>query len=651
MLAACLRTLFVFLAAYACLDAVDARACSGTAQDVFVVGNTTTDHDCSYSTIGAAVMNATCVNGTKIYLTDEVEYKSQAISISNQNISLIARAPGAKCGTLSVVCGPVFPCPTAPLQTIEGNIAIRGASNVTIQYLTITKGNGSSADHGGHTYGGAIDYVGTGDLNLITSDVETNYAEVGGGISYNGSGKLNLSNVFLFDNHAQNGDGGAIAFFGSGAAELHINGGTEISSNTTSLDGGGIWIGGAANLFMTQSNSIVYFNHADSGAGGGIAIIGPATAEISSPGKYNLAAIYENQAEDGGGIAVVANQQGGSLVDASLDLVNSDATHPVRISNNTATSKGGGIYLLPYMSATVDNDQSYAFMCARNFRIDNNLAPNGAAIYSNEENTVFGYEGGQVALGTATCGSGPAIACTLGADCNLIDANIASAGAVLLAQDNSDLTANHLVMRGNTGDHMVRLIGTRITGFSNTLIVDNHAYQAIISAEHDSNAPNNASVIDSSTIANNVVDGSYVIRNGIGLTLTNSIIDVADTATLDYSGNASYLHVSYVLADDTVGLPADPTIAIGAPTFIDAAHGDYRLRYSRAGGVTTKSLGLDFAPAIAGNDVDVRAAPHDQDLAGVADAFGPRDLGAIEMQNYADRIFVDSFGDPVLLAY
>jgi len=85
--------------------------------------------------------------------------------------------------------------------------------------------------------------------------------------------------------------------------------------------------------------------------------------------------------------------------------------------------------------------------------------------------------------------------------------------------------------------------------------------------------------------------------------------------------------------------------------FVDAANGDYRLLYSRTGGVTTKSLGLDFAPAIAGNDLDVRSAPHDQDLPGVADTYGPRDLGAIEMQSYADRIFVDALGDPVLLAY
>ena len=654
MSTACLRALFLLLVACTTLNAVDARACSATSQDVFLVGNTATDSACNYSTIQSAVSAATCPAGTKIFLTDEVSYKGQQILIQDRNVSLIARAPGAKCGTLSVVCGPIFPCPTAPLQTIEGNIRIRGTSTVTIQYLTLTKGSGVSVDHSGGTYGGGIDYVGTGDLNLITTDVETNNANIGGGIAFNGSGKLNLSNVFLFDNHATNGGGGAIAFIGSSGAELHINAGTEISSNTSTADGGGIYIGGAARLFMIQNNSIIYFNESD-GSGGGIFVNGPASADIASPGKYNLAAIYENTAVNGGGIAVVANQNGGSLVDATLRLFNIDATHPVRISNNTAASKGGGVYVLPYLSPTIDNDISFAVMCGNNFRIDNNLAANGAAIYSNEENRVAFYQGGRALLGDTGCGpesvqSLGAVACTLGADCNLIDGNIATQalGAILLAQDNSDLTLSHVVMRNNDADYMVRLIGTRITGLSNTLIVDNHAGQAIISAEHESAAPNNASTIDSCTIANNQVDGSYVIRNGIGLTMTNSIIDVTDTATLDYSGNASYLHVSYMLVDDNVGLPSDPTITVGVPTFMDAANGDYRLRYSRAGGVTTKSLGLDFAPAIAGNDVDVRGAPHDQDLAGVADTYGPRDLGAIEMQNYADRIFIDTFGDPVL---
>ena len=656
----------LLLVAIVSLCVSDARACSATSQDVFLVGNKTADSACTHSTIQAAVSAATCAAGTKILLTDEVSYKGQQILIQDRNVSLIARAPGVKCGTASAVCGTLIPCPTSPLQTIEGNIRIRGSSNVMIQYLTITKGTGVSVDHSGGNYGGAIDYLGTGDLNLVTSDIVSNSANIGGGIAYTGSGKLNLSSVFLFDNHATNGGGGGIAFVGSSGAELHINAGTEISSNTSTADGGGVFIGGDARLFMIQNNSIIYFNEANSNhvagssaSGGGIFVSGPASAEIASPGKYNLGAIYENKAVNGGGIAIVAGQNG-AFIDASVRLFNIDATHPVRISNNTATSKGGGVYLRPYLASGFGTDESYAQICGANFRIDNNLALNGAAIYSDEEDNAFIYHGSGVVLGLAGCG-GPesvqslgGVACTLGADCNLIDGNIASqsSGAMLLAQDDSNLTLNHVVMRGNEADYMIRVIGTGISDLENALIVDNHAHLAIISAEHDSaSAPNAPSRIDSCTIANNTVDGSYVIRNGLGLTLTNSIIDVAATATLDYSGDASNLHVSYTLVDDNVGLPADPTITVGVPTFVDAASGDYRLRYSRAGGVTTKSLGLDYAPAIVGDDRDVRSAPHDQNLAGVADIYGPRDLGAIEMQNYADRVFIDTFGDDVMLAY
>ena len=189
----------------------------------------------------------------------------------------------------------------------------------------------------------------------------------------------------MFDNHATNGGGGAIAFIGSSGAELHINAGTEISRRSTA-DGGGIYIGGAAHLFMIQNNSIVYFDGA--GGGGGISVNGPASADIASSGKYNLAAaVYENTAVNGGGIAVVANQNGGSLLDATLRLFSIDATHPVRISNNSATSKGGGLLsVMPYLSATIDNDISFAVMCGNNFRIDDSGCETERI--SNEENRV-----------------------------------------------------------------------------------------------------------------------------------------------------------------------------------------------------------------------------------------------------------------------
>ncbi len=157
MPAAGLRVLFLLLVAHVSLSAVDAQACSATSQDVFVVGNTTADHDCNYSNIHDAVAAAVCPAGTKIFLTDEVSYSGEQ-GITDKNVSLIGRAPGAKCGTLTVACGPIFPCPTAPLQTMHGTIRIRGTSNV---YLTITDGNGV-ADGNGATHGGGIDYAATG---------------------------------------------------------------------------------------------------------------------------------------------------------------------------------------------------------------------------------------------------------------------------------------------------------------------------------------------------------------------------------------------------------------------------------------------------------------------------------------------------------
>ena len=97
---------------------------------------------------------------------------------------------------------------------------------------------------------------------------------------------------------------------------------------------------------------------------------------------------------------------------------------------------------------------------------------------------------------------------------------------------------------------------------------------------------------------------------------------------------------------DNVGLPADPTIAVGVPNVIDAANGDYRLRYSRAGGVTTMSLGLDFARRSLATMSTF--APRHTTRIWPASPTRQRDLGAIEVQNYADRVFVDAFGDALL---
>ncbi|QBB72080.1 hypothetical protein ELE36_17850 [Pseudolysobacter antarcticus] len=242
----------------------------------------------------------------------------------------------------------------------------------------------------------------------------------------------------------------------------------------------------------------------------------------------------------------------------------------------------------------------------------------------------------------------------------MIDANIAAdisviplaptTGATILMQSESDLATDRLVLRDNVGGYVLRILGNRQAEVNRTLIVNNQVTQDLIWHQHDSLGLNEVMSIDNSTIANNQI-GGWVIRDDLALDMFRTIIDQPDADTLLFTGNAANLNVSYVLADDTIGFPADVTNHVGRPTFIDAADGDYRLRYSRQGGAVTASLGLDFAPAIDGDDRDIRSLKYDQDLTTRPDVFGMRDLGVYEMQPYSDRIYTDGFGDAVMLAY
>jgi hypothetical protein len=76
----------------------------------------------------------------------------------------------------------------------------------------------------------------------------------------------------------------------------------------------------------------------------------------------------------------------------------------------------------------------------------------------------------------------------------------------------------------------------------------------------------------------------------------------------------------------------------GEPTFVDAANGDYHLKYG--------SLGIDFAPAGTGSDLDRQ--PRAVDMLLVNDLFGPMDIGAYELQRAppciaGDTIFCNGF--------
>jgi hypothetical protein len=94
-----------------------------------------------------------------------------------------------------------------------------------------------------------------------------------------------------------------------------------------------------------------------------------------------------------------------------------------------------------------------------------------------------------------------------------------------------------------------------------------------------------------------------------------------------------------VLSNDTSTLPDSNSVIQGQASFLNVAAGDYHL--------LATSLGIDFAPAKGGSDLD--SLPRDVDLPTIPNVFGPRDIGAYERQSLlacdtnSDAIFCDGF--------
>lgn len=636
-------TLSLLLLAQFAVGSRNASAiCSPTAH-VLAVGNTGTDSRCGYDTIQDAIDNVVCPD-TTIVITGERAYTAQHLTINNKSMTLSALAPGVSCaGTPPVICPPGIVCtnpppPTTPQVIISGAgfagpsvLTITGNSSVTLQYLEITGGK-RSADF----TGGGIDFAGSGTLTLDTSWVTNNSAGFGGGINVSGS---------------------------PGPAELRIKANTFITGNTAQDSGGGIRVVGGARLFMLEDNTFLAFNKATTGDGGGIQVIGPARADIGSPGYGEAAVINSNLAVNGGGVSVDAS----SGQDSALRLFSTDAKRPVRISSNAASANGGGIYLKPFSNAQNFSLVTTA-LCAHDYRIDSNDAMEGSAIYAGggSTDTYSDPEGGKVFLVppsdlTASYSCDPetpeslgAVACALGENCNMLDGNSAvdinnnnqpTEGATIFAQLGSNFVADRLALRGNSGGYALRQTGAgqQTSGkLSNCLFAENQLRHELIFTDSAASLS-----INNCTFANDLIDAEYVIRNDTQVTLTNSIIDEAGTKTLDYLGDFAKWNVAYVLTNDVT--QGGTGMKYGDPFFV--GNGNYHLQAYVKNGVVTASHAIDYAPLVPGDDFDLDGRLRDQDVAVVGDVFGYRDLGAYEMQPITDRIFADSFGDPISIVY
>jgi hypothetical protein len=337
-----------------------------------------------------------------------------------------------------------------------------------------------------------------------------------------------------------------------------------------------------------------------------------------------------------------------------LRLFTVDADHPVQVSRNTAANTGGGVYLKTVWDGTSVRS---ADLCAYDFRVDDNIAQEGTAVYSDlDTDSLTGDQvTGDVVLNSSpyvmcTAPETPlelgAVACAPGVACNTMNGNVAennsntpTPGSVILVQNDGGVEADRLVLSGNQGAHAIRIIDPQVVNdyLSNCLIVDNQLTSEVITAQ--TGDYNSAIHFSDCTIANNVIGSGSVLRSQFAMSLDNSIIYQPGVPTLDYTGPAEDLSVSYVLSNETDTLPVGPGVAQGAPAFADAAGGDYHLQVS--------SPGIDYAPAHGGNDLD--RVSRDVDLTSVPNNYGPRDIGAYERQFAcaADTVFCNGFeGNP-----
>ena len=525
---------------------------------------------------------------------------------------------------------------------------ITGNSTVSLNRLTITGARNSS----GSAHGGGINFDGQGLLDLIAVDIVDNRASFGGGIFANGQlpgVTLNVHEGVTIENNAATNGGGGIYFDGSGEADLHdllLNGnqanqgggvdfagsgklvvgaGTIIANNTANQDGGGIRMEGNSRLFMDDDQTFIHNNHAPNGSGGGIDIVGPARADIGSPGYLfgtYLAALTFNDAFNGGGIAVHEN--------AVARIFSIDAANPLRIESNSALQHGGGVYLGASSSG-------FGTLCAFGYRIDANIAADGAAIYAD---SVDG-NGGQALLtlgdrdtqqacaaheSALALGAAP---CAVGVPCNTIDDNTATGGdaAVILIGGHGEVEADRVELRRNTAGHILHtseVLGS--ANWSSCLMVDNTLGNDVMRLDDGGDL-----LIEGCTITHNdiaEISGGFfppILYVTGDLILRRTILWQPRTASLlpgPFDGGGQVTVRDVFCADNSIvhSVSATNCEPFGNPGFVNEAAGDYHLRPDSFAVDRT-----DFALAtdLEGNPRGIRLFPHGQ----------PSDIGAYELQS------------------
>jgi predicted outer membrane repeat protein len=580
------------------------------ATQIYKVGS---DAACTHTTIQAAIDAAAASPGEDyVWIASNQTYNGQHVTIDGQVVDVVggfADCSASEAGTaITTVSG-------------AGNggrsvFSVRGASHVFMSNLFIR-----DAENSGD--GGGIDFAGSGWMKLAQTTVSLNQAEHGAGINFRGTG---------------------------GDAELHIAHDTLILNNTAAVSGGGIRVEGSTRLFVLEPQILIAFNSAagTDGKGGGIEQLAPARIDIGSPGYNGGAVVQFNDADYGGGIAVNTNNDS----DVHARLFSTDPNNPVQITNNTARKTGGGIWINP--CSAVADCYAWAYLCAQDFRIDDNIAQEGAAIYADVDTKFDGLsarsyvllnhnsEFNALCLDPEPVESLGAVPCAAGVPCNELAYNVTenaagdpTNGAVILMQTDGRLNAIRFRMHHNVAAHLIRSVDDdegNTTNLSRCLFTDNQLTASAILHTPDGDG---SVAVDECTFARNSIgSGAAVEVNHVDTTITRSIFDQPGVPVLS-SPNWDHVTAVEVMAQDLSTLPFSTRDIQATPSFVDPEHGDYHLR--------PDSPGIDYADSDHVIDLDGNTRKVNLPAENV---FGTQDLGALETQlgcSVSDSIFCDGF--------
>lgn len=567
------------------LAALVAAMTGGTANAAtFLVGGDT----CDFATIQPAIDAAAASPGfDTIRVATNTTYAAQALRMDAQDVEIVG-------GFAS--CASTAPAPGAK---------------------TTISGTGGAADS-------VLVILGNGERLLrklvISGGDETN-AGTGGGIDFEGAGELILQDVVVAQNRA--GFGGGISFVASGGtAAMTFESDVVVQNNVAAGSGGGVRLAGSSVLAMNGANTTVTANEAlglatDSGYGGGVHVAAPALLQVGSSGFGNIGAIAFNRAKFGGGIAITTRSD---VFGTGFALMfTRDPQRPVRVNGNVASIAGGGAWFDMNVSAFT---RHFTGICAHEFRIDGNRAPDGAALFFESDNDEIGAFAALNAAGCGFTGLPTALGaqrCAARVPCNLIDGNVVqqangqpATGPVLRMKAGANVVARRVAFVGNAGNDLILSVpGVEPVidvSMSDCLVADNTLGARVIAAARAS-------------ISNCTIAGNAIALSTLSITTRAEIRDSISWqpgfATL--APFPTELVGNMVLSNDALGVPGGTGVA---PRFVDPARGDYHLR---AG-----SPAVDYAPPIVGDDRDLEDLPRDQDLPVVVDLFGTRDLGAFE---------------------